>query len=181
MKKVIFLILCTSFLFSSDSKYLKEKEYSNNDLRVFVGLSGSYAYFDSEKTTDNSLYSYGIYLGLPIFDNYEVILNKYNSVTSDFKYNQQSLTLNVPLTSRKTRRVYVGIVGGKGTIEFNNNLGNLDDYFYGVHIGKRYKFTRNYYARIELEAMKYNYKREDLKEIGKDRALIFNYGFEYRF
>ena len=175
-------MIFASTLFSAESKYIKEKDYSNNDFRIFIGLSASYGYFSSDKTTDSSIYSYGLYAGLPIFDDYEVIINKNIITTKDFEYNQQSLIFNIPLNSRKTRKVYIGIVGGKGTIEFNNeNTETIDDYFYGLHIGKRFKYTRNYYVRIELEAMKYNYKREDLKEFSNDASINFNYGFEYRF
>jgi len=180
MKKFIILILFTSTLFAYESKYSNEKDYSNNDFRIFIGLNANYGYLNSEQTNDHSLYSYGLYAGMPIFNDYEIILSKYNSVTSDFTLNQQSLIFNIPLTSRKTRRVYIGVIAGSGNVDMKNSFINNDEItnkFYGLHIGKRYKFTRNYYVRIELEALKYEYK--DIYE--KDTSLIFNYGFEYRF
>jgi len=180
MKKVIFLILFTTILFSSESKYLKVKDYSNNDSRIFVGILANYGYLNSKQTSDKSIYSYGLYIGIPVFYNYEIILNKYNSVTSDFTLNQQSLIFNIPLSSRETRRVYIGVVGGLGELDMKDNTTSIEkitDKFYGFHIGKRYKFTRNYYARIELEALRYDYK--GIEE--KDTSFTFNYGFEYRF
>jgi len=181
MKYIIFLVLLTSTLFSADSKYLKEKDYSNNDLRIFVGLNANYSYLSSVKTTDHGMYSYGLYAGLPIFNKYEFILNKYDSVTKSFIYKQQSITFNFPLSSRKTRQVYLGISLGNGIVDFEDDTNNIDNNFYAIHIGKRFKYARNYYTRIELEYMKYNYENESNEYYGKDNAFIFNYGIEYRF
>jgi len=181
MKKFIFLVLFSSILLGADSKYLKEDQYSNYDFRVFAGLSANYGYYNSDISSDHSIYSYGLYLGMPVFSDYEIILNKNRSNIRNFTYFQQSVAINIPLTSRKTRRAYIGIIGGKGIVDFKDNRKDIDDYFYGIHIGKRYKFTRNYYVRIEFEATKYNYIKSDFKGFGKDGAITFNYGFEYRF
>jgi len=179
MKKIIYLALLSSIMFASNSKYLKEEEYLNTDYRIFAGIIGNYGYLNSEQTDDHSIYSYGLYVGMPVFDNYEVILNKYNSITGDYTLKQQSLTFNIPITSRKTNRLYFGIVGGTGKLDLKDNINNenITDNFYGMHFGKRYKFTRNYYARIELEALRYQYKNID----DKDTSFTFNSGFEYRF
>ena len=181
MKKIILIILITTSLFSKDSRYLDKTDYSNWDFRAFIGLDAKYGYLSSNQTSDLSIYGYGVYVGMPVFFDMEVIINKNQSFLSDYVFNQQSLTLNIPLTSRKSRRVYWGVKIGEGKLSFDDNREDLDDYFYALHLGKRYKFTRNYHVRIEIEAIKYNYEKDDLQEFGKDGALTFNYGFEYRF
>ena len=80
----------------------------------------------------------------------------------------------------------MGIIGGSGKLNFSDTKVtslNLDkktikDNFYGIHFGKRYKFTRHFYTRIELEYMKYKY---EAKNINLNNSLEFIYGCEYRF
>jgi hypothetical protein len=176
MKKIISALLMASSLFASNNIYLDKKDYSNNDFRIFAGIDGKYAYFNSDITTDQTMVSYGLYVGLPIFNDYELIINKNQDNTRDFTINQQSITINMPLDSRQSRRAYLGIKAGNGTVDFDDNIADLDNKFYAIHIGKRYKYTRHYRVRIELEATNYRYDNNI-----NDTAFSFNYGFEYRF
>jgi len=177
MKKILLFILITSSVFASNNRYMDEKDYSNLDFRIFAGLDAKYGYFNSDKTTDKSITSYGIYIGMPIIFDYEFIINKNRDNTRSFVLNQQSITINMPLTSRKSQRVYVGLKAGTGAVDFEDNIEDLDNKFYAIHIGKRYKYTRHYHVRIELEAIAYDYDDNSKNDTG----VTFNYGFEYRF
>jgi len=177
MKKLLLPILFASTVFASSGTYLNKKDYSNNDLRVFVGLGVNYGYLNSNRTTDKSVYSFNGYIGLPFYDDYELIINKDLTYTRDYTLDQQSITINIPLASRQSRRVYVGLKAGTGSVDLDNTLEDKDSKFYAIHIGKRYKFTRHYRVRIELEAIRYDID----DSFSSDNAVTFNYGFEYRF
>ena len=177
MKKILLIILIASSIFASNTRYMDEKDYSNSDFRIFTGLDAKYGYFNSDKTTDNTIYSYGVYVGIPIFSDYELIINKNRENTRSFVLDQQSITINMPLTSRKSQRVYVGLKAGNGIVDFEDSSVDLDNKFYAIHIGKRYKYTRHYHVRIELEAISYDYDDNSKNDTG----VTFNYGFEYRF
>jgi hypothetical protein len=176
MKKILLALLLTGSLFAKSSIYLDKNDYSNNDFRVFVGLDAKYGYLNSKRTSDQTIYSIGGYVGLPFFGDYEFIINKNKEYTRDYTLDQQSITFNIPLTSRQSRRVYVGLKAGTGTVSFDDS-DDIDNKFYAIHIGKRYKFTRHYRVRIELEAISYDID----DNLGSDNGITFNYGFEYRF
>ena len=190
IKKIIIIALLIGSINAKDTKYLDEKDYSNNDFRIFVGLGASMSYLRSSEDLDKYMYSYSFYIGMPIFWGNELIIKKTKNIIDQFDINEQELILNIPFDSRDTRQSYYGIVFGQGEVKWNNTDATnfnvtkktIEDTYYGVHIGKRYKFTRNYYVRIELEAIKYNFKTPTTNEdITNDYSVSFNYGFEYRF
>lgn len=191
MNKIILsLIILTLSLFSSETKYLKEKDYNNNNFRIFIGTQLSYSYIKTNSDIDRSMFSYGLYLGLPIFSNYDIILKRKKKVIDEFYFVEDSLTLTIPLTSRLTSQTYVGVEAGKGKITWNDesinkySLSNktTSGNFYALSIGKKYKFTRNYYVRIELAYSKYDYlAKSSVEDIQSDYSVDFNYAFEYRF
>jgi len=189
-KMIISIFIITSSLFASSSKYLNQKDYSNNNFRIFIGTQVSYSYFKTNKLNDNSMYSYGLYTGLPIFKNYDLILKRKKSVVDEFYSIEDSLTLTIPLTSRLTRKVYVGLEAGKGTLNWDNSSVNkysLKDKktkgnFFGISLGKKFKYTRHYYVRVEIDYKKYNYVAKSLvDDIKGNQSFGFNYSFEYRF
>jgi len=186
---ILFLFMVLS-LNAKENIYLDKKDLYNYDYRIFVGLNTSISYIRSNVSLDKSMLSYGAHIGMPIFWGNELIFKNTINNTSNFKINQKSLILNIPFSSRSSRQAYFGVEYGEGEFKWNygdmigHNLKKriIKDTFYGIHIGKRYKFTRNYYVRIELDAIKYNYKSESLQEdIDTNFSLGFNYGFEYRF
>jgi len=191
MKKIllVFLII-TSALFANNSKYLKQKDYKNYNFRVFIGTQLSYSYFTTNKSTDKSMYSYGLYAGLPLFGNYDLLIKRKRNVINQFFSIEDSLTLTIPLTSRLTRQVYVGLEAGKGDITWDNSdvtkysLKNkkTSGKFYAISLGKKFKYTRHYYVRIELDYKKYDYISKSLiSDVKSNQAFGFNYSFEYRF
>lgn len=173
MKKIIILVFVTNLLFGS-AKYLNEDDYSNYDYRIFVGIDGSASYVDASTNIDYKMYSYGLYIGLPIFSNFDLIFKKKLNNNLDFIINQQSINLNIPFFSnRLTSSTFIGLFIGNGTLRMDAN--DNDGFFYGIKLGKKYKFTRHYYVRISFDATKYEYNLNNQFSIG------FNYGFEYRF
>ncbi len=194
IKKIsqIFLIsiILTSSLLAKENKYLKISEYSNWDHRIFVGLNANISYLRNTYNLDRSMYSYGAYIGLPIIFSNELILKSNIKDTNNFQIKEKSIVINFPFTARSSRQGYFGLLYGEGKLSWkdkdvsklNLNQKIIKDNFYGIHIGKRYKFTRNYYARIELDFIKYNYNTpSDILDINNIYTLGFTYGFEYRF
>jgi len=188
-KLVLVAVICVS-LFSSDSKYLKQKDYSNNDMRIFIGLDTSFSYLRSSNSLDQTMEGYGLYIGLPIYKDYELIIKRKINLTNNNIIKENSLIVNIPLMSRSSRQAYVGVILGEGEVTWDNNdIARLNlnkkvvkDSFYGLQLGKRFKYTRNYYLRAEGVAMKYNYDTPSTQtNIDDIYTLGFNLGFEYRF
>ena len=190
IKYIILEGLLLVSLNAKNTKYLEEKDYKNDDFRIFTGIEASYSYLRASSSLDKLMYSYSVYIGMPVFYGNELIVKKKKNIVDEFNINQQSLILNIPLASRDTRQVYMGLIAGTGELKWNsdyiNNLNitknTIKENFYGLHIGKRYKYTRNFYARMELEYIKYNYSTPtNGEDIAIDSSMAFNYGFEYRF
>ncbi|MCK5293023.1 MAG: hypothetical protein KAJ49_00080 [Arcobacteraceae bacterium] len=196
MIKKIFLIalllVSSSFAQENKSDYLDENKMDYINFRPFVGIDGGYAYLN---TTANSgdlgskLYSYSVYMGMPLFD-YELILKYKNSNKDDFDLISNSLILNIPIDGSGTDMTYLGLIGGEGTLTWNNNQvttlnlisTTVKDSFYGIHIGQKYKFSRNFYVRIELEYLQYDFiTKTPTSKVSIDNTLEFIYGFEYKF
>ena len=185
-------ILTPSFAQDSKSNYLDEDKMNYSNIRPFVGLDGGYSYVNTTANTgnlDSSLYSYSVYIGIPIWD-YEFILKHKNRSKRDFELISNSLILNIPIDGSGTDMTYLGVVGGQGTLTWGDtqkttlNLisSSAKDSFYGVHIGQKYKFSRNFYVRIELEYIKYDFiSKTTTSQVSLDNSLEFIYGFEYRF
>jgi hypothetical protein len=195
VKKIVLLVLVVvSFVFGQDnkSKYFDENSFYSYSFRPLVGIDCGYAYLNT--TSDNgdlhrSLYSYSIYVGIP-FGDYEIIIKHKNSNKHDFDLVSNSLILNFAIDGSGTDKTYLGVIAGDGTLKWkaekfsalNLSKREVEDRFYGVHIGQKYKFTRNFYVKIELEYMKYDFiTKSNLSEVSIDNTTEFIYGIEYRF
>ena len=193
MKKIILASFAfVSMLFASNqSIYMDENKMDYSDIRPFVGLDAGYGYINGDVKTgdglDNTEYSYSGYIGLPILS-YEIIFKEKKKLTSDFNIKEHSFIINRSIDGSGARMVYLGLIGGKGELTWSNNrISSLNinnktvkDNFFGIHLGKQYKFTRNFYVRIELEYMKYKYQTTN-NTANLDKSLEFIYGVEYRF
>ena len=195
IKKILFLsifLLTTSFALDNKGNYLDESKMDYSSLRPFVGIDGGYAYVNTTANNGNlesSLYSHSIYAGLPIWD-YEFIIKHKNSSKRDFELISNSLILNIPIGGSGTDMTYLGLIGSQGTLTWedtqvttlNLTSSSVKDTFYGIHIGQKYKFARNFYVRIELEYMKYDLiTKTTTNEVSLDNTLEFIYGVEYKF
>jgi hypothetical protein len=187
---MIFVTLFIISINANNSKYIEKKDYKNQDYRIFTGAGASYSYFRASENLDKLIYAYSVYVGMPIYFGNELIIKNKINIADEFSINQQSLILNIPIISRSTRQVYIGIIAGIGELKWNNDYINslnitkktIDKNFYGLHIGKRYKYTRNFYIRMEIEYMQYSYLiPTNHDDMTIDNSIAFNYGFEYRF
>jgi len=193
MRKKILILLCLSltlFAVEPTNKYLDDTKFDFTDLRIFGGLEGGYHYTKASESFDDRSYSYGAYIGIPI-DDLEIILKRKISLTNDFELENTSFTLNMPISGTGSRALYLGLIGGKSEVTYGENIKtqyNLltttnDGNFYGGHLGKRYKFSENFYVRIELEYLKYNLssKTTTNENVAIENSLELIYGVEYRF
>ena len=195
IKKILLLtcfLLTISFAQDKTNNYLDENKLDYSSLRPFVGLDGGYSYVDTTSDNgnlDNTLYGYSVYVGLPI-SSYEIIIKHKNRSKSDFELISNSLILNMAISGSGTDMTYFGIIGGEGELTWgdtqvstlNLSSSNIKDTFYGMHIGQKYKFTRNFYVKIELEYMKYDFvSKTSTSDVSLDNTLEFIYGIEYRF
>jgi len=191
-KLIITALLFTSSVYAetvNNTKYIEAEKMDNSNFRPFIGIEAGISYIDTTGGLDNSMLAYGLYIGMPIFS-WEIIAKIKQDTTSDFNIVSSGLVLNMPIDGSGTDKTYVGLIAGNSKLEWRqhtiDSLGIKDksetNAFYGIHIGQKYKYTRNFYARIELEYIKYSYMFSiDSKKFGADDSLKFNYGFEYKF
>jgi hypothetical protein len=115
--------------------------------------------------------------------------NKYSD-TKDFRIKSKSVILNIPIDGSGTDLFYFGLIVGKAEARWDTkevtrfllSEQNVKENFYGVHIGNKYKFHRNFYVKIELEYLKYDIEDKDVpSDVYIDKSLEFIYGIEYRF
>lgn len=188
IKKLFAPLLITSSLYSIE--YIDASKMNNFNLDLFVGTELGYSYNHNDQF-DDSYYTYGLYMGIPI-DGFEIIGKKELQRSQDYNSWLRTLTLNIPITGKYTRQWYLGLIVGHAKINFtdksvdDNNLEyrRYDDIIYGTHFGKRYKFSRNFYVRAEIEYLYYGYTiptRNDPNGYKIDGSLEFNYGVEWRF
>ena len=191
-KLIITILLFVSSIYANSTnkiKYLDEKEMDYTNFRPFIGIDASATYIDTTHALDKSMLGYGLYIGMPIFS-WEIIAKMKKDTTRDFHVISKAISINMPIGGSGTDLTYVGIIGGKNKLTWRDHkITSLDikdeilnNDFYGIHIGQKYKFTRNFYVRIELEYSKYDYlSKTSTSDIGADDSIAFNYGFEYKF
>lgn len=193
MKKILLCIALVASVYGAEATqtrtgYLDDKTLDSDDLRLFVGFDGSYNYFQSTANLDKSGFGHSFYVGMPILST-ELILKQHSTGTSNFNLTNDSITMNIPISGTGSRMVYMGIIGGNSKVTYNDgtlSTNNLDSQnksfsgnFYGAHIGKRYKFSQNFFTRMEFEYLKYNKSSAD--QLGLGSSMGFVYGVEYRF
>ena len=173
----------------SNTKYIQEDKMDYINFRPFVGVEAGISYIDTTHGLDKSMLGYGLYVGMPV-SSWEVIAKIKKDTTRNLHVISKALSVNMPLYGSGTDFTYVGLVGGKNELRWrNHNVTSMniqDDVlsttFYGIHLGQKFKFTRNFYVRIELEYAKYDYiSKTNSNDIGADDGIEFNYGFEYKF
>jgi hypothetical protein len=191
-KKIILTLSLTLGLFGNESggKYLDESKMDYSDLRIFVGVDGSYNYQTASKSLDKSALGYSIYAGIPIYE-LELIGKKTIKESNNLELDMQNITLNIPVSGTGSRSVYVGFLAGNAKVTYNDSTvssnglveKSTDGSFYGAHIGKRYKFSQHFFGRMEFEYLKYNLQTRNTTgssfELNNDFSFI--YGLEYRF
>jgi len=188
MKKYILIAIFISSLFAKDdSIYLDLNKTDYSDLRVFVGLDCGYRYQDN-KDLSNKAYSYGIYAGIPL-DGWDIIIKQKKNKSKDFDIFSNSIIANLDISGSGTDMTYFGILVGNSKLTLDNSIvinsnvtnNNQTETFYGTHIGHRYKFSRNFYVKIELEYIKYNFDIKSTDNLSIGDPIEFIYGIEYRF
>lgn len=187
MKKIIILLaLCFSTLFALE--YEKENELSSIDPKFIVGLEGHYSYTIADDM-DKLNYGYGFYLGMPVSD-FEILVKQKRFTSDNFDSIANALIINKNIDGTGIRPLYLGIVAGERELEFKQESitskglekEKVSDTFYGIHIGKKYKYSRNFAVRIELEYVNYGTTlKSTIKDLNVDSSIDFNYGVEYRF
>lgn len=193
MKKILLTFLLALSLFGEETteKYFDSSEMDYTDLRIFVGIDGSYNYQIASESLDKSALGYSIYAGIPIYE-LELIAKKTTAFSNNLDLESTSFALNIPISGTGSRSVYVGFLGGNAKVTYNDSTKlslNLiekttDGSFYGLHIGKRYKFSQNFFGRMELEYLKYNLQTKntiDTTTLDLNSGVAFIYGLEYRF
>jgi len=191
-KKIILTLALTLGVFGNEpaGKYLDDSKMDYSDLRIFVGVDGSYNYQNASENIDKSALGYGFYVGIPIYE-LELIAKKTTISSNNLDLDSQSIALNIPISGTGSRSVYVGFLGGNAKVTYNDSTVSsngliektTDGSFYGVHIGKRYKFSQNFFGRMEFEYQKYNLQSKSTtdKTLDLNNAFSFIYGLEYRF
>jgi len=193
IKKILLTFSLALSLFGNDTdgKYLDDAKMDYTDLRIFVGVDGSYNYQIASENLDKSALGYSIYAGIPLYE-LELIAKKTTAFSNNLDLDSQSLTLNIPISGTGSRSVYVGFLGGNAKVTYNDSTKtalNLvekttNGNFYGLHIGKRYKFSQNFFGRMEFEYLKYNLQTKntvDATTLDLNSGVAFIYGLEYRF
>jgi len=191
-KLIVSTLLLTNISFANsinNIEYIDEEKMDYSNFRPFVGFDASMSYIDTTHSLDKSMIGYGLYIGMPIFS-WEILAKVKKDTTRDFHVISKSISLNIPIKGSGTDFTYLGLIGGKNKLEWRNHIiysldikdKILNNSFYGIHIGQKFKFTRNYYVRVELEYSKYDYVSKTAgADIGADDGVSFNYGFEYKF
>lgn len=190
IKKIVLslLILC-SVASSKALEYSNEDSFKYLDVKPFVGIEIGWAYMKDASRFDSTIEAYGYYVGLPIRQ-YEIIVKRKFSDSKDFTIDAKSVTFNMPIDGSGTDLFYFGLIGGEAKVRWANREVSrfsiqeqtIKDKFYGVHIGNKYKFHRNFYVKIELEYLNYDIADENLSnDVYIDKSLEFIYGIEYRF
>jgi len=187
MKKIIILLaLCFSTLFALE--YEKEKNLSSIDPKFIVGLEGHYSYTIADNM-DKLNYGYGFYLGMPISD-FEILLKQKRFTSDNFDSIANAVIINKNIDGTGIRPLYLGILAGSRELDFTQESidskgleeKTVKNTFYGIHIGKKYKYSRNFGIRIELEYVNYGTTlKSTIKDLNIDSSIDFNYGVEYRF
>jgi len=193
LKKIIlisFVLINTIIAQDKTNQYIDETKLNNIDINFFVGADAGYGYLDATNGIDKTNKSYSFYAGLPIW-HFELIAKKKKQIANDFDLRSKSLVLNIPFDGSWTRSIYFGFVAGKGTVTWKNKTidnislsGKEDDGdFYGVHIGEKYKFGRDFFVRTELEFTTNNF---DTTINSTTNTILKNYtefiySVEYRF
>ncbi len=193
MKKTLFYVgLFASTLLASENnmQYLDESKMDYNDPRIFIGVDGSYNYQLTSDSLDKSLLGYSVYAGIPISD-VELIVKKTIANSNNLELDTQNLTLNFPISGTGSRMVYLGILGGDAKVTYNSSTvsgHNLSETsskgtFYGAHWGKRYKYSQNWFGRMEFEYLSYDIKtpKTTTGSLDINSNFSFIYGMEYRF
>lgn len=191
-KKIILILGLALGLFGNEpqGKYLDDSKMDYVDLRIFVGIDGSYNYQSASKSLDKSALGYSIYAGIPIYE-LELIAKKTIKDSNNLELDMQNITLNIPVSGTGSRSVYVGFLAGNAKVTYNDSTvssnglieKSTDGSFYGAHIGKRYKFSQNFFGRMEFEYLKYNLgiKNNTGSSLELNNDFSFIYGLEYRF
>lgn len=187
IKKIIAIGILVSSLYGVE--YKDENKTNLIDLNMFVGLEYGISYNNNDKF-DDLLQAYGFYIGTPIYNGIELIAKYKQQNSSSYDSEQKSITVNFPISGKYTREVYVGAILGQSSLEFSDaqitnksiNDKKYDGSFYGLHLGKRFNYTRNFAIRIEAE---YLYYGDSIKagsnnyDITDSAELL--YALEYRF
>jgi hypothetical protein len=170
-------------------EYKDETKFTAIDKTIFIGGDVGFAY-NRNDSFDDSYYTYGLYAGFPVYG-YEVIYKKKLQRSRTYDGWLQSISFNIPIDGKSSRQEYIGFVAGIADLSFTDTqvstkslLGKRHDgRFYGAHIGKRYKLTRNLYSRMELEYLNYGFNVYDSlgDNYGIEDSIEFLMGIEYRF
>ena len=187
IKKIIAISIFVSSLYAVE--YKDENKTNLVDLNMFVGLEYGISYNNNDEF-DDLLQAYGLYAGTPIYNGIELIAKYKQQNSSSYDSEQKSITVNFPISGKYTREVYMGAIVGESSLEFFNeevtnkslNDKRYDGSFYGLHLGKRFNYTRNFAIRIEAEYLYYG----DTVKAGNNNYDITDsvellYGLEYRF
>lgn len=186
-KKVLFSLLVGLSSLAA-IEYQNEEKFDYVDPRFFMGLEGQYSYTVADEM-DKLNYGYGIYVGMPISD-FEIIVKHKEFSSDNYDASSNAIVLNKQIDGTGARNLYLGLVVGQSKLTFTDNTVSekallkkeQDENYYGVHIGKKYKFSRELYVRIELEYQKFGYTLQSTtKDLKIDSAVEFIYGVEYRF
>jgi hypothetical protein len=192
IKKILltFSLVLSLFGNETDGKYLDDSKMDYSDLRIFVGVDGSYNYQIANESLDKSALGYSIYAGIPLYE-LELIAKKTTISSNNLDLDSQNVTLNIPISGTGSRSVYIGFLGGNAKVTYNDSTKiaqNLVEKsttgnFYGAHLGKRYKFSQNFFGRMEFEYLKYNLqtKTNSSSSLELNNNFSFIYGLEYRF
>ncbi|MDD2697422.1 MAG: hypothetical protein PHF17_01335 [Arcobacteraceae bacterium] len=193
MKKTLPLLVLALSLFANEpnEKYLDDTKLDSSEINFFIGVDGSYNYQIASESLDKSALGYSLYAGVPIYD-FELIGKISNATSNNLDLKSKSITFNIPISGTGSRSVYIGFIGGSATATFNDSTKtnfniidkSNDGNFYGVHIGKRYKYSENFFSRMEFEYLKYNLQAKTNTtptSVNLDNSFSFIYGLEYRF
>jgi hypothetical protein len=188
MKKMLFLLITINLIAKN---YLSTQDFKQYNFNLFIGGDIGFNYINASKTIDNLDYALGYYIGTRFTNDYEIILKQDTIDANDYKIKNNTLRLNIPLTSLFTDRFYLGLSYGKNKFTFKQKtINNIDvtnktnnNKYYGIAYGKRYKFAKFFYVRIEAEYLKYNtsIQLNSTNNFNLNSSLNFNYFVEYNF
>lgn len=188
-KMLTILLICGVSLFAQNIlKYEDESKFDYFDPRIFVGFEGSYNRTNVDENIDKSVYGYGLYMGMPIF-NYESMFKVKTLISSDYDMNLFGLSINFPFKGTAINELYFGFAGGVSKIKFkdrtklNLEKSQSDGEYYGIHVGLKNKYTRNLFIRYEIEYLRHDIssKKDSGTDLELKDSIEFLAGVEYRF
>lgn len=186
-KKIIVLAFLVTSLCAVE--YKDESKIDSVDLGFFVGVEGG-VMFPRNKGFDDTKENYGFYLGVPVYNGIEFLIESKKHIAQSYDSCIKSLGINIPISGKSSRQAYIGLTAGKNTLKFSDGQverkklydNKFDGNVYSAILGKRFRYKRNFAIKVEAEYAHYGFKIGGAtREYRITDSLEFVFGMEYLF